>query len=85
MKHGDNDRAEIWAVCGLDAAGWAGAKQGFELCQFLLKMERHMIKKQEDEVWKFWVHRGLLVQQTPASKAMHIPKLWHIPSGAGGL
>lgn len=27
MKHEDNVRAEIWAVCGLDAVGWAGAKQ----------------------------------------------------------
>lgn len=62
MKHEYNGRAEIWAVCGLDAAERAGAKQGFELCQSLLEMEGHSIKKQEHEVWKFWVHTGLLVQ-----------------------
>lgn len=53
MKHEDDGRAEIWAVCGLDAAGWAGAKQGFEPCQSFLEMEGHMMRKQEDEVWNF--------------------------------
>lgn len=77
MKHEVTDRAEIWAVCGLDAAGWAGAKQEFELCQLLLEIERHMIKKQEDEVWKFWVHTGLLIQPTLASKAVHVPSAMH--------
>lgn len=45
MKHEDNGGAEIWAVCGLDAVGWAGATQGFQLCQSLLEMEGHMTKK----------------------------------------
>lgn len=50
-----------------------------------------MIKKQEDEVWKFWVHTGLLVQpnfsclQGSAHSFGCALTLWHILSGAGGL
>lgn len=68
-----------------------GGQQGFELCQSLLEMERHMIKKQEDEVWKFGVHRGLLVQtnssclQGSAHSFGWALTLQHILSGAGGL
>lgn len=46
---------------------------------------------EEDEVWKFWVHTGLLVQtnssclQGSAHSFGCALKLQHIPSGAGGL